>query len=101
MRWRPPKDLLAYLRVIVDHDDDQALARILNVPPRYLGSAFQEALQSLSMRRGTSTYRQLGIGPFPKPYMAPRSQELRVTLDGLHQCEPCTLVVKLAMDERL
>ena len=41
---REVKDVMAFLRVLVDPDDDLALARIANVPPRGLaGSAVQQA----------------------------------------------------------
>ncbi|MFQ5845647.1 MAG: ATP-dependent helicase, partial [Planctomycetota bacterium] len=39
------KDLLSYLRVVVNPADDVSLRRILNVPPRGLGKAALEALQ--------------------------------------------------------
>jgi DNA helicase-2/ATP-dependent DNA helicase PcrA len=46
------KDLLAYLRVIFNPEDDVALLRILNKPPRGIGSATVEMLTNAAIERG-------------------------------------------------
>jgi DNA helicase-2/ATP-dependent DNA helicase PcrA len=59
------KDLLAYLRVIVNPDDDVAFQRILNVPARGLGDKALEALHDDAGAHGGSlraAARRLGGG---------------------------------------
>jgi DNA helicase-2/ATP-dependent DNA helicase PcrA len=46
------KDLLAYLRVIFNPEDDLALLRIINTPPRGIGSATLEAVTKEALERG-------------------------------------------------
>ncbi len=46
------KDLLACLRVIFNPEDDVALLRILNKPPRGIGSATVEMLTNAAIERG-------------------------------------------------
>lgn len=51
---REIKDLLAYLRVLVNPLDDVSMARILNVPPRGLGKAGAERLRQIGFAEGMS-----------------------------------------------
>lgn len=53
------KDVLAYLRVIQNPDDDVSLLRILNVPARKIGGKTVEALQVFAGGRGISLFRAL------------------------------------------
>ncbi len=53
------KDALAYLRLVMNPDDDLSLLRILNTPPRGIGKATEEALRELAGRRGTSLWTAL------------------------------------------
>lgn len=46
------KDVLAYLRLIVNPADTVSLLRIINTPPRKIGSRTLEMLQNLSRERG-------------------------------------------------
>jgi DNA helicase-2/ATP-dependent DNA helicase PcrA len=49
---REVKDLLAYLRLLANPADDQALARVLNVPRRGVGEASLAMLAELGRRQG-------------------------------------------------
>ncbi|MGI9457504.1 MAG: ATP-dependent helicase [Aeoliella sp.] len=49
---REVRDLLAYLKLVVDPTDDPALLRILNTPPRGIGEAARKALVSEAAARG-------------------------------------------------
>lgn len=53
------KDILAYLRLISNPDDDISLARIINVPKRGIGDTTVAKLEEEAARRGTSVYRVL------------------------------------------
>ncbi len=53
------RDILAYLRVIVNPQDDISLARIINVPKRAIGDTTVEALQAHALRRGMPLYSAL------------------------------------------
>ena len=46
------KDILAYMRLVVNPRDDAGLLRILNEPKRGLGAKSQEALRTLAAVRG-------------------------------------------------
>jgi len=50
------KDILAYLRVIVQPEDDLALERIINTPKRGVGKATVASLQSDALRQSQSLY---------------------------------------------
>ena len=50
------KDILAYLRVLVNQDDDLSLLRICNVPPRGIGKTTLSTLQEWAETRGLSLF---------------------------------------------
>ena len=53
------KDLLAYLRLLVNPRDSVSLKRILNVPPRGIGEKTIAALEEAAQRHGQSTLEAL------------------------------------------
>ncbi|MGG3889361.1 DNA helicase PcrA [Metabacillus fastidiosus] len=61
------KDLLAYLRLVANIDDDISLARIINVPKRGVGAASVDkiaayaAAQDISMFRALHEIEQMGL----------------------------------------
>lgn len=58
---REIKDLLAYLRVLINPDDDVSLTRIINVPKRGIGDATLDKLRFLAEQENTSIYRVIGV----------------------------------------
>jgi DNA helicase-2/ATP-dependent DNA helicase PcrA len=50
------KDALAYLRLLLHPDDDVALLRVVNTPPRGIGKTTIEALRAAAQQRGTSLW---------------------------------------------
>ena len=64
------KDLMAYLRLIANPDDDNAFLRIINVPRRQIGPATLEALGNYANGRHVSLYtaaNEMGLREFLKP----------------------------------
>jgi DNA helicase II / ATP-dependent DNA helicase PcrA len=53
------KDILGYLRLISNPDDDISLDRIVNVPKRGIGDTTMAKIQDEAQRYGISTYRLL------------------------------------------
>ena len=53
------RDVMAYLYVIQNQDDDLRLRRILNVPARGIGPAAEEAMAMLAAERGVSCFTVL------------------------------------------
>ena len=52
--YREVKDLLAYLRLLVNEDDDRAFLRVVNTPRRELGAATLEKLSAFASEQGSS-----------------------------------------------
>lgn len=50
------KDVMAYLRLLVNQDDDNALLRIINVPRREIGAATLEKLGTLAHEQHSSLF---------------------------------------------
>jgi len=50
------KDVLAYARLALRPDDDVALLRVLNTPPRGIGKVTVDALRALARQRGVSLW---------------------------------------------
>jgi ATP-dependent DNA helicase Rep len=50
------KDMMAYLRLLINPDDDNAFLRIVNVPRRKIGASTLEALGTYSTERGVSLF---------------------------------------------
>ncbi len=62
---REVKDVLAYLRLLVNPNDDVALRRVLNVPARGIGKKSLEDLQTVASAAGSSlldTIRRVAAG---------------------------------------
>jgi ATP-dependent DNA helicase Rep len=58
------KDIMAYLRLLINRDDDNAFLRIINVPRRKIGASTLEALGCYATARSVSLYaacNEMGI----------------------------------------
>ena len=69
------KDMMAYLRLIVNQDDDAAFLRIVNTPKREIGAATLEKLGQLANEKQVSLFEaifdfELIQRLTPKPYQA-------------------------------
>ena len=50
------KDIIAYLRVVYNPNDDVSLARIINEPKRKIGNATLEKARNIAREKETSLY---------------------------------------------
>jgi DNA helicase-2/ATP-dependent DNA helicase PcrA len=57
------KHALAYLRLVASPEDDNALLRVANFPPRGIGARSIEALQDAARAGGTSLWQAIGSLP--------------------------------------
>ncbi|WP_339300338.1 DNA helicase PcrA [Paenibacillus sp. FSL K6-2441] len=91
------KDLLAYLRVLSNPDDDISLTRIINVPKRGIGDTTVAKLADAAAQRGTSIYRVLEV--VDDLGIAGRTRNALVEffdmIHGLHQMVPYLSVTEL------
>jgi len=55
------KDILAYLRLISNPDDDLSLARVINVPKRGIGDTSVAKLTAAAAERGVSIFQVLAV----------------------------------------
>ena len=58
---REIKDFLAYLKVLVNLDDEVSLRRIINVPKRGIGDRAIESIESVANSRGLSFWQALNV----------------------------------------
>jgi len=89
------KDMLAYLRLIANPEDDTAFLRIINVPRRQIGSSTLEALGQYATNRDVSLYSacdELGLEQHLKPQHLEKLRRFRHWLDSMvkrwHQSGP-------------
>lgn len=54
------KDVLAYLRVIVNPKDEESLSRIINYPPRGIGDTSMERIEAFALSQGLGLHDALG-----------------------------------------
>ncbi|MGQ0793692.1 MAG: ATP-dependent helicase [Deltaproteobacteria bacterium] len=80
------RDIMAYLRFITNQLDDISLKRIINTPPRGIGRATVDALDSIARARGTSLFDAIGFAVenavFPKKTLGGIAK-FHVLLSGL------------------
>jgi len=55
------KDALAYVRLAINPHDDVALLRVLNTPPRGIGSKTVESLRALAQQHSGSLWSAIGV----------------------------------------
>jgi DNA helicase-2/ATP-dependent DNA helicase PcrA len=82
------KDVVAYLRIIANPDDDTSLLRILNVPRRGFGRSFLEAMVEISRAKECSLYSSMSAAAAAAD--SPLSESVRSTVtDFLSLIEGC------------
>ena len=91
------KDILAYLRLIANPDDDISLQRVINVPKRGIGSSSIDKIANFAMRHDLSMYQALDslelIGLSPKATKA--AIQFRDLVNGYTQMQEYLSVTEL------
>ena len=84
------KDIMAYLRLLVNENDDNAFLRIANVPRRKLGASTLESLGNFANEQHCSLSQaigRIGSGVLPEAGLN-RLREFRLWMDRIRrQCE--------------
>jgi len=85
------KDIMAYLRLIVNSDDDNAFLRIINTPRRQIGTSTIETLSLYATERGLSLFaatQEIGLEQRLSTSACQRIQEFSRWVDHIiRQCE--------------
>jgi len=99
------KDIMAYLRLIINQDDDNAFLRIVNVPRRKIGTSTLEALGRYATEREISLYsacEEMGLQQHLPEAAVERLREFTTWLDGLrYRCyeeDPVAAIKQLCGD---
>ncbi|MGJ8687007.1 MAG: DNA helicase Rep, partial [Spongiibacteraceae bacterium] len=99
------KDIMAYLRLIINQDDDNAFLRIVNVPRRKIGTSTLEALGRYATEREISLYsacEELGLEQQLPEAAITRLRDFSRWLDALrrrcYEENPITAVKQLCGD---
>lgn len=79
------KDLLAYLKLICNPDDDVSFRRVVNVPARGIGAVSLEKLVDKARAQGVSLYRLLEMAFGPKPEITLDLSRAEKNLRGFYQ----------------
>ena len=59
------KDLIAYLRLAINQQDDEALRRVINYPKRAIGGTTIDKIAALADQRGVTMWEALPLTDFP------------------------------------
>ncbi|UAW98513.1 DNA helicase Rep [Halopseudomonas nanhaiensis] len=99
------KDLMAYFRLLVNPDDDNALLRVINVPRREIGPATLEKLGNYATDRQVSLFQacaEMGLAEHLEPRYLERLQRFQSWLDGIRtRCqkeEPIGVLRDMVLD---
>ncbi|RHW20616.1 DNA helicase Rep [Pseudomonas jilinensis] len=99
------KDLMAYFRLLVNPDDDNALLRVINVPRREIGPATLEKLGNYATDRGVNLFQacaEVGLGEHLESRYLERLQRFQRWLEGIRQrCareEPIAVLRDMILD---
>jgi ATP-dependent DNA helicase Rep len=99
------KDLMAYFRLIVNPDDDNAFLRVINVPRREIGSTTLEKLGNYATERKISMYAatdEIGLGEHLDARFTDRLGRFKRFMDRVRQqCsgeDPISALRSMIMD---
>jgi ATP-dependent DNA helicase Rep len=99
------KDVMAYLRLIINHDDDNALLRIINTPRRQIGPTTLEKLGNYANQRGLSLYAaidEIGLSASMPDNNLKRLKNFKQWIEGVskhvYQSNPVTAINEMLND---
>nr|MBP6562934.1 UvrD-helicase domain-containing protein [Neisseriaceae bacterium] len=87
------KHALAYLRLVANEHDDNALLRVINVPARGIGTRSVEALQALAQTHGVSLWQAACMQAQSKP--AAKISAFVLLVDALKQVAQSSILPEL------
>ncbi|WP_302826388.1 ATP-dependent helicase, partial [Anaerofustis stercorihominis] len=82
------KDILAYLKLIVNTQDDLALIRVINTPKRGIGPASVEKIKDYAFMKGTSMYeviKHIDSSPLFKGAIKEKLMNFRDTIEEIRR----------------
>jgi len=82
------KDVMAYLRLLINVDDDNAFLRIINVPRRKIGASTLEGLGTYATERGISLHAacaEIGVESHLPEAAVARLREFTDWLEGIRR----------------
>jgi DNA helicase-2/ATP-dependent DNA helicase PcrA len=79
------KDVLAYARLALNPEDDVALLRVLNTPPRGIGARSLEILRQAADERKTSLWAAIGASVESNPTAQSPLRSFRTLIEELQQ----------------
>lgn len=91
------KDLLAYLRLIANNDDDLSLARIINEPKRSIGATSFERIATFAIEQDRSIFDAMQEAMFMglTPKAATSVEQFRTMIDNFTQQQEYLSVTEL------
>lgn len=90
------KDVLSYLRLIANEDDDLSFRRIVNLPARKFGDTSMKTLQSMAEEEESSLLSTLRRHIFDKTFNKPGLHKFIELIDGARERIPLMRVSDLA-----
>jgi len=79
------KDILGYVRLAVNLNDDEALTRIINTPTRYLGKVFLRTIEDYSIRNEVSFFEAIKKCPMARERKYRKAKEFVEIVEKLHR----------------
>ena len=68
------KDMLAYFRLAINHNDEEAILRVINLPARGIGDTTMQKISVLANEKQTSLWQQLETVETVDPAISPRTK---------------------------
>lgn len=94
------KDILAYLRILQDPTDEEAISRVLNVPTRYLGKAFLTAAREYARRERIPLLEAIQECPEARQHRYRGAKDFIWCIEQLRRLQDSCSVAELTMQVR-
>lgn len=77
------KDVIAYLRLVVNHNDDEAFKRVLNYPARGIGKTTLDKIESISITNNLSFWNTISDSKLLQPEISQGTISKMLNFRGL------------------